>query len=187
MTTLSLFIIGAVVLLFGAVSGRLERTPLTPPMVFVGAGLLLSPSTFGLAEMDSQSAALHLLAEITLVVVLFTDAARIDFRLLARNFSVPLRMLAIGMPLTIAAGTVVAAGLFPELTLVELALLAAVLTPTDAALGQGRRDEPARPDPRPAGAERRERTQTTASPCPRSSSWRPWPAATARNTVGRSS
>ena len=136
MTPLSLLIIAAVILLFGAVSGRLERTVLTPPMLFVGVGLLLCPAVFGLSEMDSQSAALHLLAEVTLVVVLFTDAARIDFRLLSRNYTVPLRMLALGMPLTMAVGTLAAAPFFPEFTLVELALLAAVLTPTDAALGQ---------------------------------------------------
>ncbi len=136
MTALSLLVIAALILFFGAISGRLERTVLTPPMLFVGVGLLICPSVFGISEMDRQSAVLHLVAEITLIVVLFTDAARIDFRLLSHNYSVPVRMLAIGMPLTVAAGVLAAAPFFPEFALVELALLAAVLTPTDAALGQ---------------------------------------------------
>ena len=80
--------------------------------------------------------AVHTLAEITLALVLFADAARIDVRLLARDHDIPLRMLVIGMPLAILFGTVAAWSMPLGLGLAEAALLAAVLAPTDAALGQ---------------------------------------------------
>ncbi|MCZ7531414.1 MAG: cation:proton antiporter [Acidimicrobiia bacterium] len=75
------------------------------------------------------------LAELTLVLVLFTDAARIHLRSLERESALPVRLLLIGMPLTIAVGAAVAYGLF-DVALWSALLLAAVLTPTDAALGQ---------------------------------------------------
>jgi len=76
------------------------------------------------------------LAEATLVIVLFTDASRIDLKVLRKNYELPLRLLAIGLPLTILAGTLVAAALLDTLTFWEAAVAAAILAPTDAALGQ---------------------------------------------------
>jgi len=76
------------------------------------------------------------LAELTLVVVLFTDASRIAFSCVRREGSLPFRMLGIGLPLTIAAGTAGVLLLLPGFGWLEAALLAAILAPTDAALGQ---------------------------------------------------
>ena len=85
---------------------------------------------------SSQRGALRLIAETTLALVLFADASRINLRLLTREIAVPARLLGIGLPLTIVAGTVVALLVLPGLSLVEAVLLAIAVAPTDAALGQ---------------------------------------------------
>ena len=66
----------------------------------------------------------------------FADASRIKFQLLGRQHNLALRMLVIGLPLTILFGTGIANALFPNLSIWEAGLLAALLAPTDAALGQ---------------------------------------------------
>lgn len=121
---------------YGGVSGRAERSPFTAPMFFTLVGVGMSDLGLGWLDMDLGGQVIHGLAELTLVLVLFTDAARIDLSCLRRERALPARLLGIGMPLTIAVGAVAALLVFPELELIEAALLAAILTPTDAALGQ---------------------------------------------------
>ena len=79
---------------------------------------------------------IHIIAELTLIMVLFTDAARLDLKRLWNDHNLPMRMLIIGLPLVVVTGTIIAMQIFPALTLWEAALLAALLAPTDAALGQ---------------------------------------------------
>ncbi len=124
------------VCLFAAFSQKAERSPLTPPMFFVGVGLILGDAGLGWLHLEIDGGAMQVLAELTRVVVLFTDAARIDIACLRREKSLPTRLLGIGMPLTIAAGAAVAMLVFPGLGWAEALLLAAILAPTDAALGQ---------------------------------------------------
>ena len=76
------------------------------------------------------------LAEATLALVLFSDASRIDLGKLRREISLPVRLLGIGLPLTIAFGALAAAVIFDQLTFWEAAILGVILAPTDAALGQ---------------------------------------------------
>lgn len=121
---------------FGVLSRRAERGILTPPMVFVVLGFLASEHGLGLVDIELEHAALHGLAELTLVLVLFTDAARIDLACLRREESLPLRLLGIGLPLTLAAGALAAYLLLGELEVIGCLLLGALLAPTDAALGQ---------------------------------------------------
>ncbi len=121
---------------FALVSRRLESSILTPPMVFTAFGLVIGEAVLGLADLDLGHGFIHGLAEVTLILVLFSDAARIDLGQLRRDHDLPQRMLLVGMPLTIAAGTAVALGLPLGLGFWEAALLAAILAPTDAALGQ---------------------------------------------------
>jgi len=128
---IALFVLG-----YGLVSKRLERTIITPPMVFVALGLFFSSSGLGELGMNADRSVIHVLAELTLVLVLFGDAARIDLRVLRDELGLPARLLGIGMPLTIIAGAVVAKLVLPELTWFEAAALGAILAPTDAALGQ---------------------------------------------------
>jgi NhaP-type Na+/H+ or K+/H+ antiporter len=119
-----------------AVSGRLAGTPITPAILFVGFGLLVGPRAFGGLDLASTDAAVRVLAEGTLAMVLFCDASRVDLGQLLRAVGVPLRLLAVGLPLTILLGAAAAALLFGRFTAGEALILAIVLAPTDAALGQ---------------------------------------------------
>ncbi len=129
-------ILAAVVLAYALVSGRLKGTVVTAPMVFVLAGLALGPAGIGAVSFDLENEVVLAIAEITLVVLLFTDASRIDLAVLRRNKAMPTRLLVFGLPLTIIAGLALGLALLPGLEFWEAAILAAVLAPTDAALGQ---------------------------------------------------
>jgi NhaP-type Na+/H+ or K+/H+ antiporter len=137
-------VIACLVFGFGLLSRRLEGTPVTGPMVFVAAGLLAGWTgilDFGAAThggsgpADPAREAVFVAAEVALVLLLFTDAAHLDARRLRAN-PLPVRLLGIGLPLTILLGTVAAVALLADLSLWECAIVAAVLAPTDAALGQ---------------------------------------------------
>ncbi len=132
----TLAILAAIVLIYGTVAGRLERTPFSGALVFVGIGLLLGPVGFGVLDLSVDTGEIRLLAELTLALVLFVEAADADLGVLRRSFRIPTRMLAIGLPLTIALGFALGVPIFPDLTLLEVALLATMLAPTDAALGK---------------------------------------------------
>ncbi|MCV6584038.1 MAG: cation:proton antiporter [Marinibacterium sp.] len=127
-------IIVLVLLTFCMFGQRLSSTVLTAPMIFLGFGVLVGEVRILPAAEIAE--ALHVVAEITLVILLFLDAAQIDVRALRKGFAWPARMLLIGMPLALVLGMLSGAVLLPHLDLVALALLAAILVPTDAALGQ---------------------------------------------------
>ena len=128
--------IAGALLLVAGVSRRLTDTPFTPAMAFVLIGLLLGPLVIGDVTVAPATGTVRTLAEATLAVVLFGDASRIKLRLLRREYSVPLRLLGIGLPLTIVAGALLAIAIFPHLNTAEAVVLAVLLAPTDAALGQ---------------------------------------------------
>ena len=121
---------------YALVSKRLSMTVVTGPMVFVTAGLLISPRVFDISLLELNSEVVQLLLEGTLVLVLFTDAMAIDYRSIRKEAFIPTRLLGIALPLIIALGTVVAALMFSELGVWEAAIIATILAPTDAALGQ---------------------------------------------------
>ncbi len=129
-----LLLLALTVLGYALVSSRLAMSPITAPMVFTAVGLLAGAT--GLVDLELDGEVVTVLVEVTLTLVLFTDAIRIDLRALARHLGLPVRLLGVGLPLTILAGTAAGALLLPGLGLLEAALLAAVLAPTDAALGQ---------------------------------------------------
>jgi NhaP-type Na+/H+ or K+/H+ antiporter len=131
-----LVVAAGILLLFAAVSRRVEGTSITAPIVFVGAGFLLGAEGLGWLNLESDQHTVSTLAEATLVIVLFTDASRIDIRALRREYSVPARLLGVGLPLTIVAGALAALVVLRDLTWSEALVLAVVLAPTDAALGQ---------------------------------------------------
>ena len=132
----ALFALALGVFLFALISKRAEAGVLTAPMVFTAFGFLIGGGVLDVVDLPVGSGLMHDLAEITLVIALFTDAARIDLRRLGRQHDVPIRLLAVGLPLTMVAGTGVAMLLFPDLELWPAAVLAVILAPTDAALGQ---------------------------------------------------
>ncbi len=132
----SVMIVAGALLLYALVSGRLQGTVVTAPLVFAAFGFAAGPGGFNVADVAIGHSAIHLIAEATLILVLFTDAARIDLNRVRQDHNLPVRMLAVGLPLVMLLGTIVAVKLFPEFSLWEAALLAALLAPTDAALGQ---------------------------------------------------
>ncbi len=133
----ALILTALMILLFGLFSRQTERYPITGPMVFVLAGTLLGPLGFNLFEPHLENGQAKIIAEITLVVILFTDASMIHFRqLMALLAGLPARLLLIGLPLTVLLGALLASWLFPNMALTWIFLLALVLAPTDAALGQ---------------------------------------------------
>lgn len=138
-----LLVLALTLLAYAMVSSRLSLSPITAPMVFTGVGLLAGAA--GLVDLELDGEVVTLLVEVTLTLVLFTDAIRIDLRALRRHLGLPVRLLGVGLPLTILAGTAVGALLLPGLGLLEAALLAAVLAPTDAALGQAVVSDPRLP------------------------------------------
>jgi NhaP-type Na+/H+ or K+/H+ antiporter len=136
MDSWSLAVVAGVIVAYAAVSRRLELSIVSAAMVFVTAGLLAGPEVLGWFDQKIESESVRVLAEATLTLVLFSDASRLDLGALRRELAVPVRLLGIGLPLTIVAGTLVAAGVFSQLLWAEALVLAVVLAPTDAALGQ---------------------------------------------------
>jgi NhaP-type Na+/H+ or K+/H+ antiporter len=131
-----ILVVALAVLAFGLLAGRLRGSSLTMPMVFTAAGLLLGPQLAGVLRLEVDSEFVSAMAEAALVVVLFTDASRMDLRSVVRDHSLALRLLAFGLPLAIVIGTGIGLLLLPTLPVAAVALLAATLAPTDAALGQ---------------------------------------------------
>jgi NhaP-type Na+/H+ or K+/H+ antiporter len=131
-----LAVLALILLGFAAISGRIDGTWITAPMVFTAAGLLFGVEALGLVDPSATGVSVKILAEATLAVVLFSDASRIDLNALRRTLGIPARLLGIGLPLTILAGFVVAVALLGDLAWPEALVLAIILAPTDAALGQ---------------------------------------------------
>jgi sodium/hydrogen antiporter len=131
--------VGAVAL----VSRRLAPTAVSGPMVLVAVGLACGPVGLDLIDISRDSEAVTLLLEAALVAVLFTDAAGVRWSTLRHDDALSLRLLGLGLPLTMVLGTIGAWLLLPGFTIWECALVAVILAPTDAALGQ-----PAIADPR---------------------------------------
>src|ERR1700752_504167 len=105
-------------------------------MVFTAAGLVVGVDALGLVDPDAEGLEVEVFAEATLAVVLFSDASRIDLTALRRTLHIPARLLGIGLPLTVLAGFAVALLVLPDLAWSEALLVAIILAPTDAALGQ---------------------------------------------------
>jgi sodium/hydrogen antiporter len=120
---------------YGAVSGRLWSTPISQAMVFVAFGLLAGNQVMDRIDAETVTQFVRHLAEATLTLVLFTDAVRVNRGRLRHESALPTRLLGVGLPLTIVAGTLAALVLFPQLNLWTAAALATMLAPTDAALG----------------------------------------------------
>ena len=126
----------AVLFLFSLASRRLERTVVTAPIIFTVAGMLMFPSLAGIIKAGGTPHILLHLAEIGLVLLLFTDASRTDLKVLRSIQNLPTRLLSTGMLLTIFLGAVAARLVFPHLSIWEAGALSAIVAPTDAGLGQ---------------------------------------------------
>ena len=117
-------------------AGRLERAPASGPIVFVAAGYLMGPLVLAWFDGNVSRTGLRTLADLTLALILFIDAANADLGILKRQIRIPSRMLLVGLPGVIFLGTIIAAFLFENLSLYEAAILSTMLAATDAALGK---------------------------------------------------
>ncbi len=133
----NLAILAVFAFLYSTVAGRVERTPITGPIVFMAFGFLVGPLGLGWVEVTASTLDLRMLADLTLALVLFIDAANADTSILRAHIVIPRRMLLIGLPGTIALGCVAGWLLFDGLGIYEVAILATMLAATDAALGKG--------------------------------------------------
>jgi NhaP-type Na+/H+ or K+/H+ antiporter len=131
-----LTVLAAFAFLYSVVASRLERTPISGAVIYLFVGLACGTYGLGLVELNVEGETLKRLAEFTLALVLFSDSANANLGVLRKVEGIPIRLLLVGLPLTIAAGCGVGFLIFGELTFVEIALLATMLAPTDAALGQ---------------------------------------------------
>ncbi len=126
----------ALLFLYSLTSQLVERSFLTAPILFTGAGIVLVPVLDQLGQGNVEPGILLQLAEVGLVLLLFTDASRTKLSLLRDIRALPARLLGIGMPFTLLAGAGAALLIFPQFSLWEAGILAAILAPTDAGLGQ---------------------------------------------------
>ena len=134
MTLLAIFIV--LIFLYSLVSGCLERTVLTAPILFTAAGMLVLLLLPELRDRKTNLEVFLRVAEVGLVLLLFTDASRTDLQVLKSIRNLPVRLLSAGMLLTILLGAVAALAIFPQLSVWEAGIRAAILAPTDAGLGQ---------------------------------------------------
>ena len=124
------------VLLYSIVAGGVERTWISGPIVFTVLGFLVGPDALDLLSLDAERESLKSLAELALALILFTDAAGVDLKVVRKKPGLPVRLLLVGLPLTIGLGFGVAWSLNVQFAIFEIALVAVMLAPTDAALGK---------------------------------------------------
>ncbi len=127
----AVFVLALVIFAWAVLSARLARADVSGPAAFVAAGVLFALGPLDDVELAREN--IKVLAELTLAVVLFSDASRVEARRLRSELSWPVRLLGIGFPLTVLAGFLAALALL-DLPWELAALLAAIVAPTDAAL-----------------------------------------------------
>lgn len=132
----ALIVVGGVVVLYSLAAKRLSTTPVTGPMLFTAVGVLIGPKVLDLVDLSLSNDNVEVLLNTTLAVVLFVDATHIDLTALSRDWSGPARLLLISFPVMLMLGFVAGWALFPSIGIFAVALIATILAPTDAALGQ---------------------------------------------------
>jgi NhaP-type Na+/H+ or K+/H+ antiporter len=140
---LDVFVIAVGIVAFALLSRRLESWWVTMPMAFVTTGAVMEFT--GTVDLEVAIEQVSVLAEITLAVILFSDAARMNVGRVRSEAALPARLLLVGLPLAIAVGTLFSWWILPGLSLAAAALIASVLAPTDAALGEAIVSDPTVP------------------------------------------
>ena len=130
------FIIATIVLLYGYISKLLEKYNISGPMVFTLFGLFLSPLGINYLSLDLNAESVKIVAELALIIVLFSDSSTLNVRNFKEGYKIPLRLLFIGLPLTILFSTYAGTLFFPATPLLYIIVMALILAPTDAALGK---------------------------------------------------
>jgi sodium/hydrogen antiporter len=127
-------VVGGLVLVWAVVSGALARHDVTGPLVFAIAGYLLANPDWGPLTVNVDAASVHAIAEVTLALVLFSDAARVNLADLRRDIMIPARLLGIGLILSVVLGGLLANWIFGAFPWALAGFVGAALAPTDAAL-----------------------------------------------------
>ena len=134
MTEATFAVLALLVLGWAVVSGVLARANINGPLVFTVAGFLLANPDRGPFTVDFEAPSIHRIAELTLALLLFADASRVNIHKLRRDVRFPVRLLGIGLPLSVVLGSLLAAWLFGNLSWALAGFVGATLSPTDAAL-----------------------------------------------------
>ncbi len=134
MTETAFAVLALLVIAWGVSSRLFTRVNVTGALVFLIAGYVLANPSWGPLEVVVESPSVHLLAELTLALLLFSDASRVNVGQLRRDLQVPLRLLVIGLPLSILLGSLLAAWMFDDLSWALAGFVGAALAPTDASL-----------------------------------------------------
>jgi NhaP-type Na+/H+ or K+/H+ antiporter len=143
----NLLLMSAFVLVYSVFAGRLESRWIHGALMFVLVGILLGPAVLDVLHLQIRAPGLRILSELTLAIVLFTDAANVNFKVLRAFNWIPFRLLLVGLPLCLLAGWGFGLLLFDDMPWLEVAILATILAPTDAALGKAVVTNPAVPAP----------------------------------------
>jgi len=139
---LNFAILATCVLLYSIFAGRIDKLPISGPVLFVLLGIVAGPLVFNFFSLKVDGEFIKILAELALALVLFTDAAKTNLRVLETDIKIPLRLLLIGLPLSIVFGVTAGFLIFNGYSWIELAILACILAPTDAALGKAVESNP---------------------------------------------
>ncbi|MGY4766341.1 cation:proton antiporter [Kribbella sp. CWNU-51] len=134
MTEGTFAVLALLVLAWAVTSDLLARLNITGPLVFAVAGYVLGNPDWGPLTVNVEAPSVHLTAELTLALLLFSDAARVNLSRLKQDARLPGRLLAIGLPLSVILGSVLAAWFFDDFTWALAGFVGATLAPTDAAL-----------------------------------------------------
>ncbi|PHS40637.1 MAG: sodium:proton exchanger [Sulfurovum sp.] len=133
---ITILIVTLLVLGYGYFSQLMLRFNISGPMVFMAVGVFISPLGIGVSHIHIDSALVQTIAELALVIVLFSDASQLKLKELRYEWGIPARLLIIGLPLTIVFSAYIAHLFFPQELITYVLVLALILAPTDAALGK---------------------------------------------------
>ncbi|HEY9334241.1 MAG TPA: cation:proton antiporter [Kribbella sp.] len=134
MTEAMFGVLALLVLAWVVTSDILARANIPGPLFFTVAGFLIGSHDWKHLTVQVDAPSVHLVAEVTLALLLFADAARVDFSRLRQDIYLPGRLLGIGLPLSVVLGSLLAAWLFDDFTWAVAGFVGATLAPTDAAL-----------------------------------------------------
>lgn len=132
----NLLILASFILLYSLFAKKIEGSAISGPFLALALGLLIGPLVLNVFVLNVESEEYRIIAELALAIVLFTDASKANIKVLESNSSLPIRLLLIGLPLTIIFGLLGGLLLFKGFSWIELGILATMLAPTDAALGK---------------------------------------------------
>jgi len=141
----TLALVGAVIIIAALLSGFIDRSDLPQVGVFLALGAMLGPAGLGLLDVTLNSPTLRVVAILSLVLVLFTDAVSLSIAEMRRNAALAFRVLGPGTLLS--AGLIALAGyLLLDLPIAAAATLGAALASTDPVMLRGLLRRPGLPE-----------------------------------------